>query len=105
MTTLDFFYSHLLSVGFVVLRQAIDSDDPEWVNAELELLHNIPSLLGEENIKRHRYFWLEERSHYIQWVSDAGSESAKSRMQTFYEPIWDEMKSTVLALIDSDERE
>jgi len=103
MRRLDSFYSQLLAVGFVVLRQAVDSDDRAWVNAELELLHNIPSLLAEENIERHRYFWFKERTHYIQWVHDARNESAKSRMRTFYEPIWSEMESTVLELTESNE--
>jgi hypothetical protein len=69
------------------------------------LLHNVPSLLGEKNIERHRYFWFQERAHYIEWVSDAGNELAKSRMRTFYEPIWEEMESTVLELIESYEKE
>ena len=105
MTTLDSFYSQLLRVGFLVLRQAVDSDDPAWVNAEIELLHNVPSLLGEGNFRRHRYFWRKERTHYIEWVLNGGGELAKSRMRTFYEPIWEEMESSVLELIEQHETE
>ncbi len=72
------------------------------MNAELELLHNIPSLLGEENIERHRYFWFKERTHYLEWLTSNGSAEAQSRMRTFYEPIWQEMESSVLDLTGSE---
>lgn len=102
MNNLDSFYAELLKAGFLVLRQAVDSQDSSWVNAELELLHNIPSLLGEENIERHRYFWFKERTHYVEWMASSGSAEAQSRMRTFYEPIWQEMESSVLELIGSE---
>ena len=89
--SLDAYYAHILRVGFLVLKQAVESGNRDWVNAELELLHNIPSLLGETNPERHRYFWLKERTHYMNWVSAPGRADAQSRMRTFYEPIWNEM--------------
>jgi hypothetical protein len=94
MTMIDQLNSHyarLLSLGFVVLRQAADSHDHEWLNAELEMLHNVPTLIDEANIERHRYYWFAERQHYIDWTSAPGREDAKSRMLTYYEPIWREM--------------
>ena len=98
MAELDLLYAHLLSVGFVVMRQAVESARPDWIDAELELLHNVPSLIGETNARRHRYFWFEERAHYIDWVSKPGREQAKSRMLTYYKPIWDEMEPLVTQL-------
>jgi hypothetical protein len=95
MRDLDALYAQLLQAGFVALRQAIESGDQEWVHAELELLHNVPSLLGEDNIERHRYFWFKERAHYTEWVSAAGRDEAKSRMLTSYEPIWDELQPLI----------
>jgi len=100
MSDLDAIYSRLLTVGFVVLRQAVDAKDDDWINAELELLHNVPSLIGESNTKRHQHFWFEERSHYIEWVSAASNKAAESRMRTFYEPIWDELEQVVLPLVE-----
>ena len=96
MSELDAFYIRMLEVGFVVLRQAHDSGDKEWLNAELELLHNIPSLLGEGNAERHRYFWFGERDLYINWLSTHGREEPISRMRTYYEPIWNEMEPLIL---------
>jgi hypothetical protein len=62
------------------------------------LLHNIPSLIGESNVERHKYFWFQERTHHVQWVSAPGREKARSRMLTYYKPLWDEMEPLVTRL-------
>ena len=95
MNELDALYAKLLSLGFVVLKQAAQSGNRDWLAAELEMLHNVPSLLGEDNVERHRYYWFSERPHYIDWASAPGSEAAKSRMLTYYEPVWREMEPLV----------
>jgi hypothetical protein len=95
MNDLDPLYAKLLSLGFVVLNQAAQSGNRDWLAAELEMLHNVPSLLGEDNVERHRYYWFSERQHYIDWASTPGQEAAKSRMLTYYEPIWREMEPLV----------
>ena len=87
----DSYYAQLLHRGFLVLRQAIDSGSKEWIHAEMEHLHNIPSLIGEANINRHRYYWDQERRAYTGWIQEHGSDEAHSRMRTYYEPIWEEM--------------
>jgi hypothetical protein len=92
MTQLQSLYAQILEVGFLVLRLAYESGDREWVEAELELLHNVPSLLRDDNKKRHQYFWCKERARYIGWVSEPGRNEAKSRMLTYYNPIWSEME-------------
>jgi hypothetical protein len=100
MADLDQLYARFLQVGFVVLRQAAESGKQDWIDAEFELLHNVPSLLGENNPERHRYFWFQERAHHIEWVSVPGREQARSRMLTYYKPIWDEMEPLVTRLFD-----
>jgi hypothetical protein len=95
MNDLDPLYAKLLSLGFVVLKQAAQSGNRDWLAAELEMLHNVPSLLGEDNVERHRYYWFSERQHYIDWASTPGHEAAKSRMLTYYEPVWREMEPLV----------
>lgn len=96
MSELDHLYARLLQVGFIVLNQAIDSGDQDWVRAEVELLHNVPSLLGEDNSERHRYFWDQERTHYIEWAQASGPEEARTRMRTYYEPIWRELEPLIM---------
>jgi hypothetical protein len=98
MRELDRLYARLLQVGFVVLNQALQSGNRDWARAEVELLHNIPSLLGEDNIERHQYFWTGERQHYLDWLSQHGTAEARSRMRTFYEPLWNEMESLIVQL-------
>ncbi|OJU98496.1 MAG: hypothetical protein BGO12_22670 [Verrucomicrobia bacterium 61-8] len=95
---LDTLYRELLKVGFVVLRQAVDAGDTGWIAAEIELLHNVPSLIGETNLTRHEYFWDKERRAYLEWVCVPGREKQKSRMTTYYEPLWNEMKDHLKAL-------
>jgi len=95
MNELDRLYAELLRVGLVVLRQANDSGDHEWVRAEVDLLHNLPGLLDETNPERHRHFWHEERQQYIDWLSAHGSAEAASRMRTYYEPIWAQLETLV----------
>ncbi len=89
MNELDDHYKMLLNVGFIVLREASQYQSPGWVEAEIEMLHNVPSLIGETNLHRHRYYWDKERIAYIDWITKFGSAHAKSRMAVFYEPIWD----------------
>jgi hypothetical protein len=98
MSEIDDLYCQLLRLGFVVLRQAADASDLDWINAELEMLHNVPSLIGESNPTRHGYYWLHERTAYLQWLSAPGRELQRSRMATFYEPIWKEMEPFMVAL-------
>jgi hypothetical protein len=100
MNTLDALYREFLKLGFVVLRQAADAGDAVWVAAEIELLHNVPSLIGEANPKRHEYFWQKERTAYLEWVNAPGRGLQRSRMATYYEPIWKEMEGIVSALCD-----
>lgn len=95
MSELDLLYVRFLQVGFLLLRQAVDSGDQDWVRAEVTLLHNIPSLIGEQNVARHEYFWNGERTLYLDWSSAHGTEEAKSRMRTFYEPIWRAMEHLI----------
>ena len=99
MERLQELYVRLLGAGFVVLRQAVDASDLEWAAKEIELLHNVPSLLNEPNLERHRYFWFAERRHYLDWLSLPGQERPRSRMKIYYEPIWQEMEPILLAVV------
>ncbi len=98
MPDLDPFYTRLLIVGFILMKQAVESGDREWLDAEFELLHNVPSLIGEANPERHKYFWFKERPHYVQWASSARHGFARSRMLTYYQPICQEMDAVAARL-------
>lgn len=53
LSELNAFYVRVLHVGLVVLKRAVESGDREWLLAELDMLHNITSLLDEEIVLRH----------------------------------------------------
>jgi hypothetical protein len=95
MNALDQLYARMLQLGFVVLQQAVDSGDADWVRAEVALLHNVPTLLGEENLERHRYFWEHERELYLEWLREHGTADAESRMRTYYQPLWEDMEPLI----------
>lgn len=92
MEKLNQLYGSFPSVGLLTLRQAIDAKDLEWAQAEVELLHNIPSLIDDPNLERHRYFWHIERGHYLDWLNAPGRDQARSRTRTYYAPLWAEME-------------
>ncbi len=91
MDQLNSLYVQLLHAGFLALREAASSNDPDRLDAEIEFLHNVPSLVGEQNVERHRYFWCAEREHYVQWVKGSGNDRAHKFVRVFYEPIWTEI--------------
>jgi hypothetical protein len=99
MTELEKLYAELLHRGFIVLREAFDSGSLEWLNAEIELLHNVPSLMGENNEKRHQYFWSQERTYYLERLSKLALERAQLRIRMLYEPIWAEMEPLIAQLL------
>ena len=76
----------------------MESGDRAWLDVEMELLHNVPSLIGEGNVERHKYFWYQERPHYVEWVSAPGREIAYGRMTAYYQPIWQEMQTLITRL-------
>jgi hypothetical protein len=87
MREIDKQYVSLLEVGFVILRQACDMKDSSWIAAEVEFLHNVPSLIGETNKERHLYFCNEEQAQYRESIAKTANPVAISRWGTYYGPI------------------
>jgi hypothetical protein len=98
MTTLDQLYCRLLAFGLLGLREAIRSADSAWAEAEVEFLHNVPSLLGEPNPERHRCFWALERERYIAWVRSSKRERPISRLRTYYEPVLTDIEPLIQSM-------
>jgi hypothetical protein len=105
MRKLDLLYAEFLCAGMPVLRVALNSRDWQWIDAEYEILHNVPSLIGETNIERHKYFWFGERTHHMEWASAPGREEAHSRMLAYYKPIWDKMEPLIMKLVSDTGRQ
>lgn len=92
MTERDAHYAWLLHLGPVVVRDAIKSGDHAWAEAEAEMLHNVPSLIGETNEHRRRNFIEKEAPSCIDWVAKHGPELAQSRARSRYAPIFEKLK-------------
>jgi hypothetical protein len=99
MEAMNCFYARMLEVGFMILGEAIYVRDWEWADVERQLLHNVPSLLNELNVERHRYFWEKERQMYIEWI-DKANPHQKLRMTQLYAPVWEEMEPVVQEFLD-----
>lgn len=99
MSELDRLYAKLAELGFSVLRLAIQSGDRAWMEAEVEALHNVPSLIGEENVERHRHYWFSERPHYIDWISTNAPPDAVRHKEILYDNLWAEMEPLVIEMI------
>jgi hypothetical protein len=70
MHSLDRRYSKLLQFVLLMIREAIDACNLEWIRHEIEWLHNVPSLIDETSIERHRYLWQQVRPHYLPSFAD-----------------------------------
>lgn len=87
MSQRDRLYAELLHRGLMILRTAHTQQLTRWVAAEIEFLHNVPSLIGECNIRRHVYFWEQECTHYIEIISSLGLDEASYRVRIFHVPV------------------
>lgn len=99
MESLNSLYLQMLELGLSQVKHALWARDYAWAEAQVELLHNVPSLIGESNIERHRYFWEAERPHYLAWLARSGSAEAKAKTTTYYESIWAEMEPLMVELL------
>ncbi|WP_298867136.1 hypothetical protein [uncultured Gimesia sp.] len=90
MDELQRLYVQLLHNGLLEIRTAFGLDEKEWLEAEIDFLHNIPSLLNETNIHRHRYFWEKERPYYLERIEELHLDE-EARMMSVYDNILQEI--------------
>ncbi|QDT97676.1 hypothetical protein [Gimesia aquarii] len=90
-------YIRLLHTGLIEIKTASELDQKEWLKAEINFLHNIPSLLNETNIQRHRYFWEKERPYYLERIEELNLDE-EIRIMSFYDNILQEMEPLMLKM-------
>ena len=66
MTERDAIYIQILHHGLLRIRDSAALGYLQYCEVESEHLHNIPSLIGETNEKRHEYYFDKERAHYLE---------------------------------------
>ena len=60
MTERDTIYVQILHFGLERIRDLAMFGHVEYYAVESEHLHNIPSLIGETNEQRHKFYFLQE---------------------------------------------
>jgi hypothetical protein len=82
-------YLDLLDRGLVLLRNfAAHAGDIELCRIEADHLHNIPSLLHEDNEHRHEYYIRGERGLYLQRLRKLGAAEYLERVHIWYFEPW-----------------
>lgn len=66
MSNRDKAYLEILKYGLIFIRNSAHDGKPKVCEIEADHLHNIPTLIQEENNLRHRYYLDNERSLYLE---------------------------------------
>ena len=90
MSKRDQIYIRILEHGLLRLRDAGLLGMTEYCAIEAEHLHNLPSLIGEANERRHEYYFEKERPYYLERVNRSvpGFDLTLRR----YEECWQELR-------------
>jgi hypothetical protein len=90
MSERDQIYIQILQYGLLSLRNAGLQGMIEYCAIEAEHLHNLPTLIGESNERRHEYYFERERPCYLEQVdrSVPGLDFTLRR----YEECWRELR-------------
>jgi hypothetical protein len=81
-------YLDLLSYGLVTLRNCAYSGPLELCLVEADPLHNLPSLVGEINERRHEYYIVQERDLYLHRLHELGATEYLQRTRSLYAEPW-----------------
>jgi hypothetical protein len=97
MKSLDPIYLRILTTGLVNVIAAAEDGDTERCRVEAEHIHNIPSLIGEDNINRHLCYANTERKSYADWIYSNVKKEYRGEIMPFYYCAWREM-DTILGI-------
>lgn len=81
-------YFDILHRGLVLLRNSAFAGQLELCQIEADHLHNIPSLLHEENELRHQYYIRGERGLYLERLQKLGNDEYLEQTLIWYEEPW-----------------
>ena len=85
-------YLWILDCGLTAGRDAGLSGNLVRCTAELEHLHNLPSLIGERNVHRHLYYIGAERTMYLKSVIENNQLDWKEFVALAYLRRWKELE-------------
>jgi hypothetical protein len=81
-------YLDLLKYGLVLLRNFAHSGDVVLCRIEADHLHNIPTLLHEDNESRHEYYIRGERGLFLQRLQELGAAEYLEQVGIWYAKPW-----------------
>jgi hypothetical protein len=81
-------YLDLLHRGLVLVRNFAHAGNVELCRIEADHLHNIPTLLHEDNERRHEYYIREERGLYLQRLRELGAAEYLEQAGIWYAESW-----------------
>jgi hypothetical protein len=92
MRSRDEIYLDIISAGLLAIRTAGWSNNAQICAIEADHLHNIPSLIGQNNELLHQFYFDVERPLYIDRISEenAASDPASSPAKRYRE-YWNEL--------------
>jgi hypothetical protein len=86
-------YLNLLHCGLVMLRNIAHSGQIDLCRIEAEHLHEIPTLVGEPNERRHEYYLRGTRELYLQSLRELGAEEYLENANIWYSEPWQVLAS------------
>lgn len=94
MNTIDRLYIELLSHGLAALRNAMQRGAFEYCRCESEHLHEVPSLIGNNNMAVHEFYLTVTRVTYTQCINAIGG-SGNAFLDRRYAHLWGELERIV----------
>jgi hypothetical protein len=91
---LDTLYLTILQKGLLFSREAHSQRLCDWLGAEIEFLHNIPSLMGDTNLHRHVYFVQGEWDLYMQTMREKCPDML-TYTEAYYGPVLKELRAII----------
>jgi hypothetical protein len=88
VSELDRLYIAILYQGLISIRNASSNGDLDLCKAESEYLHEIPSLIGEANLRRHIYQATKVRPAFLKWAKENRREDVLEFVKTWFATEW-----------------
>jgi hypothetical protein len=86
----DLIYIQILNFGLIALRNAAYRGEVSYWLIESDHLHNVPSLIGEPNEKRHDYYFDTERPNYLEHVERCETDTSFAIAR--YTELWKQLE-------------
>lgn len=94
MQQLDKDYLYVLKYGLYRARDAAYEPSNERVIRETEHIHEIPTLIGDDNIHRHLDYLIRMRGMYLEWYREHRPDLLAG-VQAIFAPAWTRMAKEV----------